>query len=214
MTCGASTSRACPWRDQGANRGLVPHRRRAALRSTDNHRCRQPFSDRVPHCSGDDPGSAAGGRAGLWRARSATRDPQRQQLAPAEAGSAPFASTSSPGGLTRLSVQWVKPGIRLERIEPGAQQQNGRHERMHATLKAETSRPPAAPAAEQQAGFDRFRNDFNDNRPHEALGQVPPTSRYRRRRGPTPIRSRSRGTMLIMPCARSAAMARSAGAAR
>jgi putative transposase len=50
---------------------------------------------------------------------------------------------------------------------------------MHATLKAETSRPPAATAAEQQARFDRFRNDFNDNRPHEALGQVSPTSRYR-----------------------------------
>ena len=92
---------------------------------------------------------------------------------------APFASSSSPGGLTRLSVQWVKLGIRLERIEPGSPQQNGRHERMHATLKAETSRPPAATAAEQQVRFDRFRNDFNDNRPHEALGQVPPTSHYR-----------------------------------
>jgi putative transposase len=92
---------------------------------------------------------------------------------------APFASSTSPGGLSRLSVHWVKLGIGLERIEPGAPQQNGRHERMHATLKAETSRPPAATAAEQQVRFDRFRNDFNDNRPHEALGQVPPTSRYR-----------------------------------
>ena len=92
---------------------------------------------------------------------------------------APFASSNSPGGLSRLSVQWVKLGIRLERIEPGAPQQNGRHERMHATLKAETSRPPAATAAAQQVWFDHFRNDFNDNRPHEALGQVPPTSRYR-----------------------------------
>ena len=98
----------------------------------------------------------------------------------------PFASSSSPGGLTRLSVQWAKLGIRLERIEPGAPQQNGRHERMHATLKAETSRPPAATAAEQQARFDRFRNDFNDNRPHEALGQVPPTSRYRSSPRPYP----------------------------
>jgi putative transposase len=92
---------------------------------------------------------------------------------------APFASSTSPGGLSRLSVHWVKLGIRLERIEPGAPQQNGRHERMHATLKAETSRPPAATAAEQQVRFDRFRHDFNDNRPHEALGQVPPTSHYR-----------------------------------
>ena len=68
----------------------------------------------------------------------------------------------------------------------GAPQQNGRHERMHATLKAETSRPPAATGAEQQARFDRFRNDFNDNRPHEALGQVPPTSRYRSSPRPYP----------------------------
>ena len=91
----------------------------------------------------------------------------------------PFASGSSAGGLTRLSVHWVKLGIRLERIDPGAPQQNGRHERMHGTLKDETSCPPAATPAEQQARFDAFRNDFNDNRPHEALGQVPPTTRYR-----------------------------------
>ena len=56
------------------------------------------------------------------------------------------------------------------------------------TLKQETSRPPAATPAEQQARFDRFRNDFNDNRPHEALGQVPPTSRYRRSPRPYPSR--------------------------
>jgi putative transposase len=100
----------------------------------------------------------------------------------------PFASSSAAGGLTRLSVHWVKLGLRLERIEPGAPQQNGRHERMHATLKAETSRPPAATLAEQQTRFDSFRNDFNDNRPHEALGPVPPTSRYR----PSPRRCPSK----------------------
>jgi transposase InsO family protein len=91
----------------------------------------------------------------------------------------PFASGNAAGGLTRLSVHWVKLGIRLERIDPGSPQQNGRHERMHGTLKKETSRPPAATPAEQQARFDRFRHDFNDNRPHEALGQVSPTTRYR-----------------------------------
>jgi hypothetical protein len=91
----------------------------------------------------------------------------------------PFAGSSSAAGLSRLAVHWVKLGIRLERIEPGAPQQNGRHERMHRTLKAETSRPPAATLTEQQARFDRFRHDFNDNRPHEALGQATPTSRYR-----------------------------------
>lgn len=90
----------------------------------------------------------------------------------------PFASTGA-GGLSRLSVHWVKLGIKLERIDPGSPQQNGRHERMHETLKAETSRPAAATAAEQQRRFDRFRQYFNDARPHEALGQVPPTSCYR-----------------------------------
>jgi len=90
--------------------------------------------------------------------------------------------------MTRLSVHWIKLGIRLEHIDPGAPQQNGRHERMHATLKAETSRPPAATPAEQQARFDRFRNDFNDHRPHEALGQAPPTSRYRPSPRPYPSR--------------------------
>jgi transposase InsO family protein len=89
----------------------------------------------------------------------------------------PFASSSA-GGLTRLAVHWIKLGIRLERIEPGAPQQNGRHERMHGTLKAETSRPPADSLAEQQRRFDGFRADFNHNRPHEALSQVPPSSRY------------------------------------
>lgn len=90
---------------------------------------------------------------------------------------APFASIGA-GGLSRLAVHWVKLGIRLERIEPGQPQQNGRHERMHATLKAETARPPADSAAEQQARFDAFRRDFNENRPHQALGQIPPIRRY------------------------------------
>ncbi|MEO3434562.1 integrase core domain-containing protein [Inquilinus sp. CAU 1745] len=91
---------------------------------------------------------------------------------------APFASIGA-GGLTRLSVEWVKLGIRLERIDPGCPQQNGRHERMHGTLKAETIRPPAATAAAQQARFDAWRDDFNIHRPHEALAQTPPARRYR-----------------------------------
>ena len=90
----------------------------------------------------------------------------------------PFASTGA-AGLSRLSLDWVKAGIALERIEPGKPQQNGRHERMHRTLKAETSRPPAATLAEQQARFDAFRDDFNLHRPHEALGQKPPADFYR-----------------------------------
>ena len=89
----------------------------------------------------------------------------------------PFASTGA-GGLTALAVYWVKLGIRLERTDPGSPQQNGRHERMHGTLKAETAKPPANSAIEQQARFDRFRRDFNQARPHEALGQKTPASRY------------------------------------
>ena len=90
----------------------------------------------------------------------------------------PFAAAGSAGGLSRLSVQWLKLGIALERIAPGCPQQNGRHERMHATLKAETSRPPAGSLAEQQARFDAFQADYNAVRPHEALGQVVPAHLY------------------------------------
>jgi transposase InsO family protein len=89
----------------------------------------------------------------------------------------PFASTGA-GGLTRLAVGWLKLGIRLHRIDPGKPQQNGRHERMHRTLKAETLGPPAADPAAQQARFDAWRHDYNDVRPHEALGQVPPLRFY------------------------------------
>ena len=89
----------------------------------------------------------------------------------------PFASTGA-GGLTRLSAHWVKLGIRLERITPGQPQQNGRHERMHGTLKAEACRPPQPSPAAQQARFDAFRQEFNHERPHEALGQRPPARFY------------------------------------
>ncbi|MBI3758658.1 MAG: transposase [Deltaproteobacteria bacterium] len=85
----------------------------------------------------------------------------------------PFASVGA-GGLSRLSVWWVKLGIMPERIAPGQPQQNGRHQRMHRTLKAECSSPPAA----QQQRFDEFRIEFNQQRPHEALGQTPPAQHY------------------------------------
>lgn len=90
---------------------------------------------------------------------------------------APFASVGV-GGLSRLSVWWVKLGIMPERIEPGQPQQNGRHERMHRTLKAECASPPAATAAAQQRRLDEFRAEFNQQRPHEALGQTPPAQHY------------------------------------
>jgi len=87
----------------------------------------------------------------------------------------PFCSTGA-AGLSRLSVRWVKLGINLEAITPGRPQQNGRHERMHRTLKQETTRPASATLAEQQARFDAFRRYFNEDRPHEALGQCTPSS--------------------------------------
>ena len=90
----------------------------------------------------------------------------------------PFGSKGA-AGLTRLSVMWVKLGIVLEPITPGVPQQNGRHERMHRVLKAETSKPPEADCAAQQLRFDRFRRDFNEIRPHEALGQRTPASIHR-----------------------------------
>jgi transposase InsO family protein len=89
----------------------------------------------------------------------------------------PFASTGI-GGLTKLSVWWIKLGIVPERIEPGKPQQNGRHERMHRTLKDEVASRPAADRQAQQLAFDRFRHEYNDVRPHEALSQQTPSSRY------------------------------------
>jgi len=89
----------------------------------------------------------------------------------------PFASTAA-GGLSALSLSWIKLGIRPERIEPAKPQQNGRHERMHRTLNQDTAEPPAADAAQQQARFDRFRDVFNNERPHEALGLRYPAELY------------------------------------
>ncbi|MEM6335469.1 MAG: IS481 family transposase [Bacteroidota bacterium] len=89
----------------------------------------------------------------------------------------PFASRAL-CGLSRLSVWWLKLGIRHERIAPGQPQQNGRHERMHRTLKAETTRPAAQTMPAQQARFDAWRTEFNQERPHEALGFATPSSLY------------------------------------
>jgi transposase InsO family protein len=91
---------------------------------------------------------------------------------------APFAAQAI-GGLSRLSVWWLKLGITPERIQPGHPEQNGRHERMHRTLKAHTARPPRPSLQAQQEAFSEFRQHYNHERPHEALGQVTPSSVYR-----------------------------------
>jgi len=89
----------------------------------------------------------------------------------------PFASVGL-GGLTGLSIWWLKLGIRLERSRPGCPQDNGRHERMHRTLKAETAHPPKANGVAQQRAFDLFRAEYNTERPHEALGGKVPAEIY------------------------------------
>ena len=89
----------------------------------------------------------------------------------------PFASRA-PAGLSRLSMLWLRLGIRHERIEPGKPQQNGRHERMHLTLKKEATKPAAANFLQQQARFDKFMDIFNNERPHEALDMKCPAEVY------------------------------------
>lgn len=89
----------------------------------------------------------------------------------------PFASTAT-GGLSQLSVWWIRLGIVPERIEPGQPQQNGRHERMHRTLKRVVTHPPSANRAAQQTQFDHFRVYYNEQRPHEGLDQHSPQSCY------------------------------------
>jgi hypothetical protein len=89
----------------------------------------------------------------------------------------PFASRGL-YGLSRLSVWWLRLGIAIERITPGRPQQNGRHERMHLTLKQETVRPAAQNSLAQQARFDAFVETFNTERPHEALAMRTPATVY------------------------------------
>jgi transposase InsO family protein len=90
----------------------------------------------------------------------------------------PFASPNGLFNLSKLSVWWLRLGIAIERIKPGHPQQNGRHERMHLTLKKETTRPPGGNCLQQQARFDAFVSEFNAERPHEALAMKCPADVY------------------------------------
>jgi putative transposase len=92
----------------------------------------------------------------------------------------PFASAHALYGLSKLSVWWLRLGIQIERIQPGHPQQNGRHERMHLTLKKEATKPAAANVLQQQARFDTFIAQYNRERPHQALGMKVPADIYRR----------------------------------
>lgn len=92
----------------------------------------------------------------------------------------PFASPNSLFNLSRLSVWWLRLGIEIERIQPGQPQQNGRHERMHLTLKKETVKPAGQNFLQQQAKFDEFLEEYNTDRPHEALQMKYPGEIYMR----------------------------------
>lgn len=107
---------------------------------------------------------------------------------------APFASVGI-GGLSELSVWWIKLGIRPERIEPGKPAQNGRHERMHRTLKQETTQPPRTNLREQQNAFDLFRHEYNYQRPHQALHGRTPADCYQ----PSPRTYRGRPREVSYP---------------
>ncbi len=91
---------------------------------------------------------------------------------------APFASAHALFGLSKLSVWWLRLGINIERIKPGNPQQNGRHERMHLTLKQDTTKPPAFNALQQQQRFDDFIDGYNLDRPHQALAGRYPAELY------------------------------------
>lgn len=90
----------------------------------------------------------------------------------------PFSNVQAMFGLSRLSVWWLRLGIRLERTAPGCPQQNGRHERMHLTLKKEATKPAGQNILQQQEKFDHFIEEYNQERPHEALEMKTPAEKY------------------------------------
>ncbi|HEY6255024.1 MAG TPA: IS481 family transposase [Xanthobacteraceae bacterium] len=90
----------------------------------------------------------------------------------------PFASPNALFNLSKLAVWWLRLGVAIERIKPGRPQQNGRHERMHLTLKKEATRPPGMNSLQQQDRFDAFLHEFNSERPHEALAMKCPAEVY------------------------------------
>ncbi len=137
------------------------------------------FARFVHGCEGFDAIRSSDARAVLEE----TFDTYGLPLAMRSDNGAPFASTGL-FGLSRLSAWFLALGIQLQRIKPGCPQQNGRHERMHRTLKAEVTRPAAPNLLQQQQRFDSWVHTFNHHRPHEALGQVVPATVYQRSERP------------------------------
>ena len=156
--------------------GRVHARRPELLLSPDHHRLRQPLT------------------AQLRVARRLPRKPTRSRSSSASSmssacprRSAPTTGCPSPVahalfGLSKLAVWWLRLGIAIERIKPGCPQQNGRHERMHLTLKKEATKPAALNLLQQQERFDAFIDGFNHERPHQALQMRYPAELYARPR--------------------------------
>jgi putative transposase len=94
----------------------------------------------------------------------------------------PFANGNSMWNLSKLSIWWIRLGIRLERIKPGNPQENGRHERMHRTLKLEATKPARENILQQQETFDDFKQSYNFERPHQAIGMKCPAELYKKSR--------------------------------
>jgi transposase InsO family protein len=130
-------------------------------------------------------GLAHPSEVGVWRACEAVFREHGLPAAIRTDNGSPFASRAL-GGLSQLSVWWIKLGIRTERIALGKPQQNGRHERMHKTLKAEATRPASATLPAQQRRFDAFRSEYNAQRPHESLDDQTPSSVHRQSGRPYP----------------------------
>ena len=107
----------------------------------------------------------------------------------------PFASPHALFGLSKLAVWWLRLGIHIERIKPGHPEQNGRHERMHLTLKKEATKPAAQNFLQQQAKFDDFIDCYNHERPHQALDMKYPAELYRP--SPRPYRGLERAALPV-----------------
>lgn len=91
----------------------------------------------------------------------------------------PFSSVHALHGLSKLSVWWLRLGIEIERIQPGHPEQNGRHERMHLTLKKEATKPAGKNLLQQQEKFDNFVSEYNNERPHQSLEMKTPSEVYK-----------------------------------
>ena len=161
--------------------------RPALLLSADHHRLRQPLSARCEALS------TTQERYAFTVFERAFKDFGLPDAIRTDNG-VPFASPNALYGLSKLSVWWLRLGIQIERIKPGHPEQNGRHERMHLTLRREATKPAAANVLQQQARFDAFVAQYNHERPHQALEmQVPGrrlhalAARLSRPRGARPI---------------------------